>query len=133
MPSTEESMKIAAELTRAFAARDAGGFEKLYADDATIWHAATKQTQNKQENVGLLRGVFDLVSDIRYEEVTQLPTPEGFVQHHVVRGTFKDGTPVPELYAILLITVRDGKIVHLREWFDPAQFAEVWKRMGVAI
>ena len=133
MPSPEECLKVAAELTRAFANRDADGFEKLYADNATIWHAATNQTQSKSENVGLLRGVFALMSKAGYEEITCLPTPEGFVQHHAVRGIFKDGQPVPTLYACLVVTVRDGKIIHLREWFDPAQFAEVWKRMGVTI
>lgn len=133
MPSTDESLKIAAALTRAFADRNAAGFGELYADDAVIWHAATRQTQTKAENIGLLRGVFALMKDVRYEEVTQLPTPEGFVQHHVVRGTFIDGTPVPELYAILVATVRDGKIAYLREWFDPAQFAGVWKRLGISL
>jgi ketosteroid isomerase-like protein len=133
MPTPEESLKVAAALTRAFGARDADGFNTLYADTATIWHAATKQTQTKQENVGLLRGVFALMREARYEEVVQLPTPEGFVQHHVIRGTFTDGQPVPELYACLVVTVHNGQITALKEWFDPAQFGEVWKRLGVSL
>ena len=83
--------------------------------------------------LGLLRGVFALMSKAGYENITCLPTPEGFVQHHVVGGTFTDGTKVPGLNACLVVTVKDGKIVYLREWFDPAQFQEVWKRMGIAL
>ena len=133
MPSPEESLRVAQQLTLAFAQRSAEGFEKLYADDAVIWHASTNQTQTKQENVGLLRGVFALMSKAGYENVTCLPTAEGFVQHHVVSGTFTDGTKVPGLNACLVVTVKDGKITYLREWFDPVQFQEVWKRMGVAL
>jgi ketosteroid isomerase-like protein len=133
MPTIEESLRVADQLTEAFRQRSVEGFEKLYADDAVIWHAATNQCQNKQENIGLLRQVFALMSQIGYEEITRFPTPDGFFQSQVVRGTFTDGVKIPELHSCFHITVRDGKIAKLREWFSAPQFDEVWKRMGVAV
>ncbi|MCK9282925.1 MAG: nuclear transport factor 2 family protein [Rhodocyclaceae bacterium] len=109
MTTPEESLRVTAELARASADRDAGIFERLYADDATIWHAVTRKTQTKAENACLLRSVPGPMSNARYDEVTQLPPSEGFAQHHVVRGTFIDGQPVPELYAGLVVTVSSAQ------------------------
>lgn len=133
MPSHDESLAVAEKLTQAFSSLNADRFNELYADDAVIWHASTNQVQTKAENVGLLRGVFALMRKAGYEEIKRIPTPDGFVQYHVIRGTFTDGQPVPELHACMVIDVRDGKITRLREWFDAAQFGEVWKRMGIAL
>src|SRR3546814_11994444 len=69
------------------------------------------------------------LDSLYYADIKRLPTSEGFVQHHVVRGVFKDGTPVPELHACIVARVTNGTISRLNELMAPAQFQEVWARL----
>src|SRR3546814_15540491 len=97
----------------------------IYTDDAEIWHNNTNAIQTKTENAALLGEIFAIVDSLYYADIKRLPTSEGFVQHHVVRGVFKDGTPVPELHACIVARVTNGKISRLNEFMVPAQFQEI--------
>src|SRR3546814_19948479 len=117
-------------------ARDEAGFASIYTDEEGIWHNNTNAIQTKTENAALLGEIFAIVDSLYYADIKRLPTSEGFVQHHVVRGVFKDGTPVPELHACIVARVTNGKISRLNEFMDPAQFQEVWDRLpdsGLAV
>lgn len=133
MQENREGLEAAEMLTKAIASLDKDVFAQVYADDAVIWHAATDQTQTKEENVGFLAMIFDMVSEMGYADIRRHSTPEGFVQDHRLTGKFKDGTPIPSLHACLICKVENGKITELREFFDPKQFQEVWDRLGIAI
>src|SRR3546814_19466824 len=122
--------------TRAISSLDEAVFASIYTDDAEIWHNNTNAIQTKTENAALLGEIFAIVDSLYYADIKRLPTSEGFVQHHVVRGVFKDGTPVPELHACIVARVTNGKISRLNEFMDPAQFQEVWDRLpdsGLAV
>lgn len=127
----KQALAVAEQMTRAFSHKSAEGFAKLYASDARIWYAATNRMQSREENVAMLGAVFGVMQQVAYEDVTRYSIDGGFVQHHVIRGCFHDGTRTPELHAAMVVTVRDGKITMLREWFDSAQFGEVWRRLGL--
>lgn len=133
MQDNKEGLAAAEKLTCAIASLNPDVFAEIYADDAVIWHGATGQAQTKEENVAFLDLIFALVSDMGYKDITRLSTPEGFVQHHRLTGTFKDGTPIPGLNACIVARVENGQITDLREFFDPAQFKEVWDRLGIAM
>ena len=125
-----EGMKGAEDLTRALSSLDRDVFASIYADDAEIWHNSTNAIQTKAENVALMASIFAIVDSLYYANIDRLPTPEGFVQRHVVRGTFKDGTPVPDLHACIVARVTGGKISRLNEYIDPAQFQAVWDKLS---
>src|SRR3546814_14386077 len=95
-------MRCAEELTRAISSLDEAIFASIYTDDAEIWHNSTNAIQTKPENAALLGAIFAIVDSLYYAAIKRLPTSEGFVQHHVVRGVFKAGTPVPELHACIV-------------------------------
>jgi ketosteroid isomerase-like protein len=132
MVANPEGIKSAEELTRAISSLDEDIFASIYTDDAEIWHNITNAIQTKSENAALLGSIFALVDSLYYDNVVRHPTPEGFVQHHVVRGVFKDGTPVPDLQACIVARVTNGKISRLNEFIDAAQFQPVWDRLGDA-
>lgn len=130
MVENPEGMKGAEGLTHAISSLDPDIFASIYADDAQIWHNSTNVIQSKAENVALLAAIFAIVDSLYYADIDRRPTPDGFVQRHVVRGVFKDGTPVPDLHACVVARVIDGKISQLNEYMDPAQFQMVWARLG---
>ena len=132
MSEHPEGIKTAEELTRVISSLDEDVFATIYTDDAVIWHGSTNATQTKAENAAFLGSIFKLVDSLYYENIKRLPTPEGFVQYHAVTGVFKDGTPVPPLQACIVATVTNGKISRLNEFFDPAQFQELWDRLAAS-
>lgn len=127
-----EGIAAAEALTQAIASLDKDVFAAIYDENAVIWHNTTNQTQTPAENAALLAGIFDLASEMYYRDIVRLPTPQGFVQHHTLTGRFKDGAPIPELRACIVATVRNGKIVELREWLDASHFQAVWDRLETA-
>jgi hypothetical protein len=130
MLENTEGLRCAEELTRAISSLDEETFASIYTEDAEIWHNSTNAIQSKAENAALLGAIFEIVDSLYYADIKRLPTPEGFVQHHVVKGVFKDGTPVPDLHACIVAQVTGGKISRLNEFLDPAQFQQVWDRLG---
>ena len=124
-----EGMAAAESLTRAIASRDRDAFDRIYDDDVVVWHNFSNRTQTKAQNVDLLAKIFSVSSALEYQNITRLPTPEGFVQYHDLTGTFTDGEPIPPVRACIVATVQGGRIRRLNEWLDSAQFGEIWKRI----
>jgi ketosteroid isomerase-like protein len=59
---SDEAVKAADALGAAIHARDADAIRAIYADDIVVWHGSTNQAQTKDENAGLLAGVFQITS-----------------------------------------------------------------------
>lgn len=130
MIENAQAITVANVFSNAMSRRDLETISELYADDIIIWHNTTNDTQDKNENLNLLSRIFDVVSEIGYHDIICQPTPEGFVQHHVVKARFHEGDPVGECFACLMMTVRDGKIIQINEWIDGSQFGRLWDRLG---
>ncbi len=111
-------------------ARDVAAVRAIYADDITVWHAATGHTQGKAENTGMLAALFQVTGALEYVDIKRHAIPDGVVQQHRLVGTFADGRPLPDLPCCLFIRVRDGLIASIEEYFDGATYAEVWARIG---
>lgn len=132
MVDNPQGIAAAEMLTRAISSLDRDTFADVYSDDARVWHNTTNAIQTKTENADLLGAIFELVSELYYHDIKRLPTPEGFVQRHTVKGSFKDGGPTPDLHACIVAKVADGKIVELNEYLDASQFQAVWDRLSGA-
>ncbi len=126
---SQEAREIADKLGAAIAGRDADAVRSLYDDDIVVWHAMTNAGQSKDENVGLLTGVFAVSSQLEYKDIRRHDIEGGVVQQHRLTGTFDDGKPMPDLHACLVIKVADGKITRIDEYFDSPAFAAVWERL----
>jgi uncharacterized protein len=106
---------------RFFAALEAGDIDtvrEIYAPDALIWHNDDLVEQPVDENLKVLQGLHRAVSGLRYDIVRRVPTPDGVLQQHVLRGSLPDGTEV-ELHAAMYLQVRDGHITRIEEYLDP--------------
>ncbi len=119
---SDPHLELAERLLAAIVAADFEAVRGVYAPDAVVWHNYDGIAQSLDENLRVLRWVVRNVSELRYEDVRRLRTPEGFVQQHVLRCKALDGTAIA-IPACLIGTVRDGRIVRLEEYFDSAHAA----------
>jgi ketosteroid isomerase-like protein len=130
MFDNKNALNVAERFTKALASQDTRALKDLYADDVVIWHNTTNANQSKEENISLMKNIFDLLSEFGYHDITRLPTPEGFVQYHKVQLIFKDGTPVGDAYACMVVTVKNDKITAIHEFLDASQQKKLWERLG---
>jgi ketosteroid isomerase-like protein len=117
-----DPLRVAQRLFEAIPKGDLEAVRELYAPDAQIWHNHDGIVQDPAANLQVLGWVVKNIGGIRYEEVRRQPTPIGFVQQHVMRGTLPSGKAF-ELAACIVCTVVDGRITRLDEYLDSAQLA----------
>src|ERR1700752_371833 len=115
-------LALAERFLAAIVAGDFDTVRAIYAPDARIWHNVTGVAQTVDENLRVLRWLVRNVTELRYEEVRRLRTPDGYVQQHVLRATGPDGSAIA-IPACLIVTVRDGRIVGLDEYLDSVHAA----------
>lgn len=104
---------------------DAATVADCYSPDATVWHNYDDATQSRDENVAVLSGFVSLTRERRYTEADLKVVPGGFAQQHVLVAVACGGA-VLRLPAAIFCDVEDGRIVRLREYFDPAPVA-AWR------
>jgi ketosteroid isomerase-like protein len=112
---------------RFFAALEAGDIDtvrEIYAPDAVIWHNDDLIEQPVEDNLKVLQGLHRAVSDLHYEIVRRVPTPDGLLQQHVLRGQLPDGSDVA-LHAAMYLQVRDGHITRIEEYLDSAKRSSI--------
>jgi ketosteroid isomerase-like protein len=127
---SNEIIKAADALGAAIHARDAAAIRAIYADDIVVWHGSTGQAQTKDENAGLLAGLFQITSRLEYVDIKRHLIDDGIVQQHRLVGVFDNGQALPDLNACLVIKVRNGLICRIDEYFDGATYAPVWERLA---
>lgn len=116
------ALDVAERLFAAIGHGDIDAVRACYADDIVVWHNNDGVEQTRDQNLRTLAWVIKNVSGRRYEEIRRQPTPTGFVQQHVLRGTAPNGKSL-ELPACIVCTVAEGKITRLDEYLDSAQAA----------
>ena len=110
-----------------FAALEAGDIDTLreiYTPDAVIWHNDDLIEQPVEENLKVLQGLHRAVSGLRYDIVRRVPTSDGVLQQHVLRGRLPNGAEV-ELHAAMYLQVRDGHITRIEEYLDSAKRSSI--------
>ncbi|WP_176599247.1 nuclear transport factor 2 family protein [Sphingobium sp. 15-1] len=118
--SRESCLDISRFLSEAFSKKDVSSIEALYGDGIIVWHNHTNSYENKSENIASLEQFFGLFSEISYQDIRFTWTEEGFIQRHVITGKLESNGAIVEIPACLVFSVRDGKIVRLDEFGDPA-------------
>lgn len=79
--------------------------------------------------LGLSSTVRSAVPDYRYEKPVRSDTADGFVEEHDFAGTLPDGTQCA-IPVCLVATVEAGRVVSVREYFDTAAAAPLFKALG---
>ncbi len=113
------SVEVGERLTAAILARDAEGMRACIAPDVVFWNNLGGE-QSRDEFVSMCDHVVASVPDVSYDELRRLETSSGFVQQHVLTGTSPAGSPF-RVYACVVATVSDGRIVRFEEYLDAGQ------------
>jgi ketosteroid isomerase-like protein len=97
---------------------DLAAVSELYADDVEVWHNYDEVDQTKEQSLRSLSWLHAKLGPLRYVEVQRITLPDGFWQQHVTELDH-DGetTRIP---AALRAYCRDGRIVRIEEYLDPA-------------
>lgn len=123
--SADDIEGVADRLFAAIERGDVDAVAQLYAPDVAIWHNLTGHTQDRDENLKLLRAVTRRVKDLRYEEVRRERTASGFVQQHVLRGRNPAGKAL-EIPVCLVVAVTAGRITRIDEYLDGEALAPMF-------
>lgn len=126
MSETHPHVAVARALTEKLLTGDVDGVGALYHDDAIVWRNLDDRELVKKQMMKVVTFLAKSVKDLRYANVRVQPTPEGFVQQHVLEGIAPSGEPV-KAFACLVATLRDGRIARLDEYIDSAQLAPLMK------
>lgn len=127
---SSEAHALADALGNALSRRDPQILQAIYADDISVWHAATGGTMGKAQNIGLLSQLFSVTSRLKYVDIRRYDIENGLIQQHTLTGAFDHGGELPALSACLIIKVANGKIARIEEYFDSQTFADVWARLA---
>jgi ketosteroid isomerase-like protein len=123
--SAELHAQLARDLTRHILAGDLEGVGRVYHDELTAWRNHDRRTLVRKQALRVVE-ILGRLRELRYEDVRIQPTPQGFVQQHVMRCLSPAGEPV-EAHVCLVATVRDGRIAHIDEYMDSAQMAPLMR------
>ena len=118
----DDALTLADALFSAIEAGDVDRIRQIYAPGIAVWHNFDGKEQTLDENLATLGWVTKNVEKLRYEDVRRQPTPTGFVQQHVLRGTAPNGAEL-EVPACLVVTCEGGHITRIDEYLDTAQVA----------
>ena len=119
--------RLATELLAAIVATDVDALRRVYAPDVVIWHNFDQVEQTLEENLKVMFWMGKRLSGMEYGDIHRQPTPTGYVQQHILRGTAPDGTKV-EMPACLIVTIEGERITRLDEYLDPAAAAALSRR-----
>jgi len=103
---------------------DIGTLREIYAPDAVIWHNDDLIEQPVEENLKVLQGLHRAVSGLHYDIVRRVPSADGVLQQHVLRGRLGNGAEV-ELHAAMYLQVRKGHITRIEEYLDSGKRAAI--------
>ena len=106
---------------------DGDTVREVYAPDARIWHNFDDKFQTVEENIETMKWLHTRLKDIDYDVQRRVPTSDGFVQEHILRGTLPSGKPFA-LFACAVIRVENGRIAELREYLDTVQSRPLFER-----
>jgi len=111
-----ENTQLAVSIFDAFTRGDPDAVRSLCAPDFRASQNGGP-AMNLETLLGFTAAVLKVVKGFRYEDAVRSATATGFVEEHAVRGTFPDGSPL-DLAVCVVAVVKDGKITHVREYFD---------------
>jgi len=116
------ALEIADRLFKAIESGNVDGVRSVYAPGIEVWHNTDGKVQTRDENLATLRSVVSNIKELSYTNVRRQPTPEGFVQQHVLVGQLASGKKI-ELPACIIGTIENGQITRIDEYLDSAAVA----------
>jgi ketosteroid isomerase-like protein len=123
----ELAERLATELLAAITTTDVEALRRIYSPDVVIWHNFDQIEQVLDDNLKVMHWMGKRMPDMSYEDIRRQPTPTGYVQQHILRGTAPDGTKLA-MPACLVVTIEGERITRLDEYLDSAAAAPLSRR-----
>ncbi|MEL7042813.1 MAG: nuclear transport factor 2 family protein [Pseudomonadota bacterium] len=125
-----DALTLCERLFDAFASADANAVRRLCHEDLV----AVQNNDGPMSLDMLIRfaeAVHDLVPDFEYANPRRSVTETGFVEEHDVQGTLPNGDRI-NLAVCIVAEISDGRIIALREYFDPSRARNLTKALQSA-
>ena len=113
---------VAGRLVEAIEAGDVEGVRACFHPDAVVWHNDDQKEVGVDHTCRVLGWLAANVDGLHYDGITRRPLGGGYVQQHVLRGSTRSGGALA-LAACLVVTVSDGLIARIDEYYDSAGVA----------
>ena len=113
---------VASRLIDAIEGGDVEGVRACFHPDAVVWHNDDQREVGVDHTCRVLGWLAANVDGMRYDSITRRPLADGYLQQHVLRGTTRAGGALA-LAACLVVTVSDGLISRIDEYYDSAAAA----------
>lgn len=120
MPNLTTIETLGERFAAALAAGDIAALDAMFTRDFEVWYNFSDETLGREQALKFFASYFTAVQ-VRFRDVRRLPTPDGWVQQHRVDARGADGLRIENLPAIIVFTLRDGKIARIEEYLDSAQ------------
>ncbi|GAA0381412.1 hypothetical protein Acor_03130 [Acrocarpospora corrugata] len=113
--------RFGAELLDAITSGDVARLGLLYADDVRVWHNYDGVARDRAESLDAVRRIGEHYDGFHATDVRIDPLPDGYVQRCVYRGRERATGAGMAVDAMMRVEVRDGRVVRIEEYTDPAQ------------
>ena len=101
----------------------------MLAPGAVLWHNDDKVEMDAAEGIARVKGLHDLLEDVKVEIVQLERFSAGWFQRIVLHGTVRSsGQPFAAHNCALIHLADDGRITRIDEYVDPTMLAQ----LGVA-
>ncbi|GAA0408870.1 hypothetical protein GCM10009530_71610 [Microbispora corallina] len=113
--------RYAEDLVDAIASGDLARLDRLYAEDIRVWHNHDGVARDKAESLDAVRRIAAHYDGFHATDLRVDPLPDGYVQRCVYRGRERATGAELAVDAMMRVEVRDGRVVRIEEYTDPAQ------------
>ena len=123
----EATCAVALKLVSAIENYDGAAMRECYAPDMRMWHNAFQEEMSGEEHIKLMeRTYFHHYLNPKYIDIRIETFDGGFVQQHVLKAHFADGTQV-RMPICVVGHVRDGRITRIDEYLTmgPSKLSDV--------
>src|SRR5262249_8156566 len=120
----ENAHAVAEALERAISKKDVAGVANVYSDHCVVWYNYDNKHQTRDESLAALTSSLRPFNTICYANIRRELTESGYVQQHVMIGELHGGGRI-EVPCCHVGAVRNGKLVRLDAYFDPAPLLPV--------
>ncbi|MEM1148211.1 MAG: nuclear transport factor 2 family protein [Pseudomonadota bacterium] len=125
-----DALTLCARLFDAFATADANAVRSLCHEDLVAVQN-NNAPMSLETLIRFAEAVHAIVPDFQYANPRRSVTETGFVEEHDVQGTLPNGERI-NVAVCLVAEISDGRIIALREYFDPSQARNLTKALQSA-
>lgn len=117
---SDQLNKLADELFRSVEQFDMAALDRLYAEDAVVWHNTDNTAQSRMDNLKLLSQIPVLFEVFKYTNIRRQLFKEGFVQQHDLVLRSKHGVEFV-VHVCMVVQVENDSIARIDEYMDSVQ------------